>query len=80
MSWLLDNRQDVSYIAERLAQLLANTYYWKGVGGIRESDMQDGNAVEEKVKKSLKPWRVVSSPLLEVFKQRLDGYLSSKRL
>ena len=40
--------------------------------------MQDGNAVEEKVKKSLKPWRVVSSPLLEVFKQRLDGYLSSE--
>ena len=27
MSWLLDNRQDVSYIAERLAQLLANIYY-----------------------------------------------------
>ena len=27
LSWLLDNRQDVSYIAERLAQLLANIYY-----------------------------------------------------
>ena len=43
MSWLLDNRQDVSYIAERLAQLLANIYYWKGV---RKSGMQDKNAIE----------------------------------
>ena len=42
--------------------------------------MQDGNAVEEKVRESLKPWRVVSSPLLEVFKQRLDGYLSPNKL
>ena len=33
--------------------------------------MQGGNDVEKKVRESLKPWRVVSSPLLEVFKQRL---------
>ena len=46
MSWLLDNRQDVSYIAERLAQLLDNIYYWKGVGGIRKGGMQDKNAIE----------------------------------
>ena len=38
-----------------------------------------GNAAEEKVRESLKPWRVVSSPLLEVFKQRLDGCLSPKK-
>ena len=42
--------------------------------------MQDGGAVEEKVRESLESWRVVSSPLLEVFKQRLDGCLPSKRL
>ena len=42
--------------------------------------MRVGNAEEEKVRESLKPWRVVSSPLLEVFKQRLDGCLSSKKL
>ena len=42
--------------------------------------MQEGNAVEEEVKKSLRPWWVVSSPLLEVFKQRLDGYLSPNKL
>ena len=42
--------------------------------------MQSGGAAEEKMRESLKPWRVVSSPLLEVFKQRLDGCLSSKKL
>ena len=63
-----------------LAQLLANTYYWKWVGGIRESGMWGGNAVKKKVRERLKPWRVVSSLFLEVFKQRLDGYLSSKKL
>ena len=42
--------------------------------------MQDGGAVEEKVRESLKPWRVVSSPLLEVFNQRLGGCLSPKKL
>ena len=39
-----------------------------------------GGAAELKVRESLEPWRVVSSPLLEVFKQRLDGCLSSKKL
>ena len=42
--------------------------------------MQGGSAAEEKVRESLEPWRVVSSPLLEVFNQRLDGSLSSKKL
>ena len=42
--------------------------------------MQGGGAAEEKVRESLEPWGVVSSPLLEVFKQRLDGCLSSKKL
>ena len=54
--------------------------YWKWVGGIRESDMRVGNAAEEKVRESLKPWRVVSSPLLGILKQGLDGCLSSKKL
>ena len=42
--------------------------------------MRVGNAAEEKVRESLKPWRIVSSPLLEVFEQRLDSYLSPKEL
>ena len=42
--------------------------------------MQSGGAAEEKMRESLKPWRVVSSPLLEVFNQRIDGCLSSKEL
>ena len=42
--------------------------------------MWSEGSAEEKVRESLKPWRVVSSPLLEVFKQRLDGYLSPGKL
>ena len=42
--------------------------------------MWGGNAAENKMRESLEPWRVVSSPLLEVFKQRLDGYLSPGKL
>lgn len=42
--------------------------------------MWSGNAAEEKVRESLEPLGVVSSLLLEVFKQRLDGCLSSKEL
>ena len=40
--------------------------------------MQSGNAAEEKVRESLKPWRVVSSPLWEIFKQRLDSFYHLK--
>ena len=46
MSWLLDTRQNVSYIAERLAKILANIFYWKGVGVMRKGGMQDKNAIE----------------------------------
>ena len=42
--------------------------------------MWSEGSAEEKVRESLEPWRVVSSPLLEVFNQRLDGSLSSKKL
>ena len=43
--------------------------------------MRAENAVEKKkkVRESLKPWRVVSSLLLEVFKQRLDCHLKRYR-
>ena len=37
--------------------------------------MQDGGAVEEKVRESLESWRVVSSPLLEVFKRAPVAYI-----
>ena len=42
--------------------------------------MQSGGAAEKNVRENLEPWRIVSSVLLEVFKQRLDGCLSSKKL
>ena len=48
--------------------------------GFKKGGMQSGNAAEEKVRESLKPGRVVSSPLWEIFNQRLDGCLSSKKL
>ena len=72
MSELLDSRADVSYSAGKDWPSSWPTHTIENeLVGLEK--VVCGGAAELKVRESLEPWRVVSSPLMEVFKQRLDG-------
>ena len=62
MSGLLDTRADVSCIAGKDWPSFWPTHTTENeLMGFKKGGMQSGNAAEEKVRESLKPWRVVSS-------------------